>query len=68
MAFRKFYEQAVAEYFCNVDEFISTGEGRGLTRLENLHIRTKYPEVEQWYDSLDRNGRQRGDTYSSQIV
>lgn len=61
MIAKKFYDQAAAAYLCNVDEFISTGEGRALTRLENLRVRTKYPEVELWYDSLDREGRQRVD-------
>jgi hypothetical protein len=45
----KYYNHAAAEYLCNVDEFISTGECRKLTRLQNLKIRTQYPEVEQWY-------------------
>jgi hypothetical protein len=59
MVIEKYYKHAAAEYFCNVDEFISTGEGRKLTRLQNLKIRTQYPEVEQWYKHLDENGRER---------
>jgi hypothetical protein len=43
---KKFYQHAEAAYFCNVQEFICTGEGRELSRLENLRIRTRYPEVE----------------------
>lgn len=59
MVMEKYYKQAAAEYFCNVDEFINTGQGRKLTRLQNLKIRTKYPKVEQWYKSLDEAGRKR---------
>ena len=59
MVIEKYYNHAAAEYFCNVDEFISTGEGRKLTRLQNLKIRTQYPEVEQWYKHLDEAGRER---------
>jgi hypothetical protein len=59
----KYYEHAAAEYFCNVDEFISTGEGRKLTRLKNLQIRTKHPKVEQWYGSLDEAGQGRMDRF-----
>jgi hypothetical protein len=49
MVIEKFHNQADTEYQCNVHEFISTGEGRELTRLENKHIRIKYPEVGQGY-------------------
>jgi hypothetical protein len=35
------------------------GEGRELTRLENLNIRAKYPWVAQWYRSLDEAGQGR---------
>lgn len=59
MAIEKYYNHAAAEYLCNVDEFISAGEGRKLTRLQNLKIRTQYPEVEQWYKHLDEAGRER---------
>jgi len=57
MIIEKFYDLAAAEYYCNVCEFIGNGEGRELTRLHNLHIRTKYPKVELWYDSLDQAGK-----------
>ena len=63
MVIEKYYKHAAAEYFCNVDEFISTGEGCKLTRLKNLQIRTKYPKVEQWYRSLDEVGRRRVDCF-----
>ena len=53
MAIEKYYKHAAAEYLCNVGEFISAGEGRKLTRLQNLQIRTKYPKVEQWYKALN---------------
>jgi hypothetical protein len=46
MVLKKFYQHAEAAYFCNIQEFIYTGEGRELSRLENLRIRTRYPEVE----------------------
>jgi hypothetical protein len=59
MIIEKYSEHAAAEYQCNVNEFISTGEGRKLTRLKNLQIRTKYPEVGQWYQHLDEAGRER---------
>lgn len=59
MAIEKYYKHAAAEYLCNVDEFINTGEGRKLTRLQNLKIRTQYPEVEHWYKHLDEAGRER---------
>jgi len=58
MTIEKNYKEAVAEYYCNVNEFISNGERQELTRLESLHIRTKYPNVELWYDSLDSAGKQ----------
>jgi hypothetical protein len=38
MVIEKVHNQADTEYQCNVHEFISTGEGRELTRLENTHI------------------------------
>ena len=63
MIIEKFYKHAAAEYYCNVNEFINTGEGRELTRLQNLHVRTKYPKVEQWYNSLDQEGRRRIDSF-----
>jgi hypothetical protein len=53
---QKYYQQAAAEYYGNVTEFIGTGEGRELTRLETLRIRTKYPAVEDWYESLNLKG------------
>lgn len=59
MVIEKFHKHVAAEYLCNVDEFINTGQGRKLTRLQNLKIRTKYPKVEQWYKSLDDAGRER---------
>jgi hypothetical protein len=63
MVIEKHYKQAAAEYFCNVDEFVSTGEGRKLSRLQNLMVRTKYPKVEQWYKSLNEAGRERIDRF-----
>ena len=63
MVMEKFYQHAEAVYFCNVHEFICTGEGRELSRLQNLMIRTKYPKVEQWYRSLDEAGRGRVDRF-----
>lgn len=60
---QKYYQQAAAEYYGNVTEFIGTGEGRELTRLENLRIRTRYPEVEDWYESLDQAGKRRVTNY-----
>ena len=45
-----------AEYQCSGYEFISIGEGRELTRLENMYVRIKYPNVEQWYYNLDEEG------------
>ncbi len=63
MTIEKHYKHAAAEYFCNVDEFISTGEGRKLSRLQNLKIRTKYPKVDQWYRHLDEAGRNRVDHF-----
>jgi hypothetical protein len=63
MVIEKYCKQASAEYLCNVDEIISTGQGRKLTRLQNLKIRTKYPEVEQWYKSLNEAGRKRVDRF-----
>jgi hypothetical protein len=38
MIIEKFHNLADAEYQCNVHEFISTGEGRELTQLENTHV------------------------------
>jgi hypothetical protein len=61
MLIEKYYKHASAEYFCNVNEFINTGQGRKLTRLQNLKIRTKYPKVEQWHKSLNDAGRERID-------
>ncbi|MFW2364857.1 MAG: hypothetical protein ACN4GW_00440 [Desulforhopalus sp.] len=63
MGIEKYYKKAAAEYLCNVNTFISTGEGRKVTRLKNLQIRTKYPKVEQWYKSLDEAGRARVDRF-----
>ena len=63
MMTEKYHRDAAAEYLCNVNEFIMTGEGRKLTRLQNLQIRTKYPKVEQWYKHLDENGRGRVDRF-----
>lgn len=59
MDIKKYHRQAKAEYLCNVYEFISVGEGRELNQLENMHVRIKYPEVLDWYDSLDNGGKQR---------
>lgn len=63
MVLEKYYKKAAAEYLCNVNEFICTGEGRKLTRLQNLQIRTKYPKVEQWYKHLGEAGRERVDRF-----
>ena len=41
-------------------EVIRAGEGQDLTPLENMHIRIKYPEVGQWYESLDEAGKREG--------
>ncbi len=62
MVIEKFHNQADTEYQCNVHEFISTSERRELTRLENKHIWITYPEVGQWYESLDEEGKERGGT------
>jgi len=42
MVIERFYNQAAAEYQCNVHEFIDVGEERELKRLENLDIRIAY--------------------------
>jgi hypothetical protein len=63
MMIEKYPEHAAAEYLCNVNVFICIGEGRKLTRLQNLQVRTKYPKVEQWYMHLDEDGRKRVDGF-----
>lgn len=63
MTIEKFLKFAATEYCINVNEFINTGDGVELTRLQNLRVRTKYPKVEQWYGSLDDAGRQRIDSF-----
>jgi len=63
MMTEKYHRDAAAEYLCNVNEFIMTGEGRKLTRLQNLQVRTKYPKVEQWYQHMDENGKKRVDSF-----
>jgi hypothetical protein len=63
MLIEKYYKHASAEYFCNVNEFINTGQGRKLTRLQNLMVRTKYPKVDQWYKSLNEAGQERVDRF-----
>jgi len=63
MTIGTFHKYAAAEYCVNVNEFIHTGEGHELTRLQNLRVRTKYPKVEQWYNSLDYEGRRRIDSF-----
>lgn len=60
---KKYYKYAYAEYGSNVYQFINTGEGRSTGPHENLKIRTKYPEVNEWYLHLDRAGKQRIDRY-----
>jgi hypothetical protein len=45
MVTEKFYNCAPADCQCDVHEFISTGEGQELTRLENMHIRIAYLRV-----------------------
>ena len=63
MLIEKYFKHASAEYFCNVNEFINTGQGRKLTRLQNLMVRTKYPKVDQWYKSLNEAGQERVDLF-----
>jgi hypothetical protein len=48
---------AEASYLCNVYTFIGTGEGRKLSTLEVMHIKKKYPTVDEWYGALDQAGR-----------
>jgi hypothetical protein len=38
--------------------------GRWFVKIyQNMDARIKYPEVEDWYDSLDEDGRQRVDQF-----
>jgi hypothetical protein len=59
----KHQTHAEASYLCNVYTFIGTGEGRKLSPLEVMHIKQKYPTVDEWYATLDQAGRQRIDRF-----
>jgi hypothetical protein len=59
---------AEASYLCNVYTFIGTGEGRKLSALEVMHIKQKYPTVDEWYAALDQAGRQRVDRFLAKVV
>jgi hypothetical protein len=63
MVIERFYSQANAEYQCNVHEFVSIGEGWELIRLEAMHIRIAYLEVEVWSGALDGAGKRWVDHY-----
>jgi len=55
----KFIQTARAEYLCNVTEFISLGEGTGLTPRQICSIKMQYSEVEDWFEHLDTIGQLR---------
>jgi len=59
MIIGKLYNHAMADYYCNVNGFIKTGEGLELTRFQSLNVSRKYPKVEQWYKNLDLARRKR---------
>lgn len=60
---KRFYDHAAAEYFCNVYEFIGTGEGKELSAREVCHIKIKHRKVEQWYGTLSPAMKRRVDVY-----
>jgi hypothetical protein len=59
MVTERFYNCTAVDCKCNVHEFISTGEGRELTRLENTHISKLNSGMNVWMG----RGKQRVDRY-----
>jgi hypothetical protein len=63
MSLKHHYHHAAAEYLCNVYDFIGIGEGKELSALEVMHIKLRYPKLEQWYGALQVDGKRRVECY-----
>lgn len=49
----KLLQDARAEYRGNVYQFISLGERKKLGRVDYIHIKQKYLDVQDWFEHLD---------------
>ncbi len=56
---KRFIRTAEAEYFCNVSEFISLGEGKRVSPREVCAIKMKHRGVLDWFEELDTIGQLR---------
>ena len=48
----RFIRTAEAEYFCNVSEFISLGEGKKVSPRKVCAIKMKHRGVQDWFEQL----------------